>query len=140
MRRYLFDFLVLSFSVTIVLSGCKTKSVSYLKASTFYTPPASAGVYTWWHWMDGNITREGITRDLESMKKQGITGVTILNIGLLGDQDFGIPKVPFASPEWFDMFKWALHEANRLGLSIGAQNCDGWSTSGGPWNTPATSI
>lgn len=108
--------------------------------SEFINPPREAGVHTWWHWMDGNITKEGITKDLEAMHEQGIVQATILNIGLLGDRDFGIPEVKFASPEWFDMFRWALEEANRLEISIGIHNCDGWSTTGGPWISPELSM
>ncbi len=74
------------------------------------------------------------------MKEQGIVQATILNVGLFGDRDFGVKKVIFNTPEWFEMFQWALKEANRLGISIGVHNCDGWSTSGGPWITPEMSM
>jgi len=90
--------------------------------------------------MDNAITKEGITRDLEAMKEQGITGATILNIGLFGERDLGVPQVIFGSEEWYNMFKWALQEADRLGIIIGAHNCDGWSTSGGPWIGPGMSM
>lgn len=103
-------------------------------------PPESVGIYAWWHWLDNAITKEGITRDLEAMKQQGITGATILNIGLFGEKDMGVPQVIFGTDQWYDMFNWALQEANRLGITIGAHNCDGWSTSGGPWITPEMSM
>jgi len=103
-------------------------------------PPESARIYAWWHWLDNAITKEGITRDLEAMKQQGITGATILNVGLFGEKDMGVPQVIFGTDQWYDMFKWALQEANRLGITIGAHNCDGWSTSGGPWITPEMSM
>jgi hypothetical protein len=106
----------------------------------FKSPPREAGVHVWWHWVDGAITREGITKDLEVMKAQGVVQATILNVGLFGDRDFGVARVPFASPEWFAMYRWALHEAARLGITIGVHNCDGWSSSGGPWITPELSM
>lgn len=90
--------------------------------------------------MDKAITREGITRDLEAMKEQGIVGATILNIGLFGGKDFGVPQVAFNTPEWYDMFRFALKEADRLGIEIGIHNCDGWSTTGGPWIKPEQSM
>lgn len=127
-------------SIGLTFAACRKKSVSEINRADFMTPPENSRVYAWWHWMDGNITREGITRDLESMKRQGITGVTILNVGLLDKKFPGIQRVPFASPEWFDRFKWALHEANRLDMTVGAHNCDGWSTSGGPWIAPELSM
>jgi len=97
----------------------------------FQNPPASARPQTWWHWMNGNITREGITADLEAMKNIGLGGATIVNV------DCGIPPGPvkFMSPEWRADFKFAVSEANRLGLELCVENCAGWSSSGGPWNT-----
>ena len=111
-----------------------------LSAERFRTPPREAGVHVWWHWLDGAITREGISKDLEVMKAQGVTEATILNVGLFEGRDFGVPRVLFASPEWFAMYRWALAEAARLGLTIGVHNCDGWSSSGGPWITPELSM
>ena len=100
-------------------------------AAGFLNPPDSAKPQTWWHWMNGNITKAGITADLEAMKQIGLGGATIVNV------DSGIPRGPvnFMSPEWRDDFKFALQEANRLGLEMCVENCAGWSSSGGPWNT-----
>jgi len=99
--------------------------------SGFLNPPNSARPQTWWHWMNGNITKEGITADLEAMKQIGLGGATIVNV------DCGIPHGPvnFMSPEWRTDFKFAVQEANRLGLKLCVENCAGWSSSGGPWNT-----
>jgi hypothetical protein len=132
-RNLLFGFLFLAITCTLHAQ----KQLSYAE---FKSPPDNVKIHTWWHWLDGNITREGITKDLEAMKEQGIVQATLLNVGLFGDKDFGVKKVNFNTPEWFDMFQWALKEANRLGISIGAHNCDGWSTSGGPWITPEMSM
>ncbi len=119
--------------------GCKETGYE-LSNSSFMEPPETAGIYTWWHWMDKAITREGITKDLEAMKDQGIIGATILNIGLFGGKDFGVPQVTFNTPEWYEMFRFALGEADRLGIEIGIHNCDGWSTTGGPWISPEQSM
>ncbi len=104
-----------------------------IDSNNFKNPSEKTKVHAWWHWMDGNVTKEGITKDLESMAKQGIGQVTILNIGYLKNKEIGVKRVAFNSPEWYDHFVWALHEAARLGITVGAHNCDGWSTSGGPW-------
>jgi hypothetical protein len=106
----------------------------------FKNPPQTAKVNTWWHWVNGNISKEGITKDLESMKLQGISQATILNVGSWTPMEIVKPPVKFYTEEWFDMYKWALQEANRLGITIGVHNCDGWSTSGGPWITPEQSM
>lgn len=102
----------------------------------FNHPPDSARPQTWWHWMNGNITKAGITADLEAMKEIGLGGATIVNV------DCGIPRgdVPFMSPEWREDFKFAVQEANRLGLKLCVENCAGWSSSGGPWNTPENAM
>jgi hypothetical protein len=102
----------------------------------FQSPPDSAKPQTWWHWMNGNVTPEGITADLEAMKQIGLGGAEIFN------PDCGIPHgaVQFNSPEWHELFKHAVREANRLGLQIEAHNCAGWSSSGGPWNVPSNSM
>jgi hypothetical protein len=138
--RSIFSISACCLSLFLILSSCSEKTKEKLSQEEFMNPPESARIYTWWHWLDNAITKEGITRDLEAMKQQGITGATILNIGLFGEKDMGVPQVIFGTDQWFDMFKWALQEANRLGITIGAHNCDGWSTSGGPWITPEMSM
>jgi len=139
MNKY-YAYVGLLFLVSISCSSCKTNNSSSLNEQLFLNPPQSAKVHTWWHWMNGNITREGITKDLESMSKQGISQATILNIGLIKYQDSSITRVVFNSPEWHEMFRWALDEASRLNIKIGAHNCDGWNSSGGPWITPEKSM
>lgn len=99
----------------------------------FQSPPASARPHTWWHWMNGNVTKEGITADLESMKKAGIGGFQMFNVAEW------IPDgpAPFMSEKWFEMVQFAAQEADRLGLEMCFHNCAGWSSSGGPWIKPA---
>ena len=140
MTKYVKRPICLFIGLLLIVLSCSTREQKQLSESEFKNPPASVKIHTWWHWLDGNITKEGITKDLEAMKEQGIVQATILNVGLFGDRDFGVKKVIFNTPEWFDMFQWALKEANRLGISIGVHNCDGWSTSGGPWITPEMSM
>lgn len=123
------------------LLACKDNKTSTVPdPKTFKKPPAAYAVHTWWHWMDNAISREGITADLEAMKREGISTATILNVSLFEEKDLGIKPVIFNSPEWYAMFRWALEEAERLGIKIGVHNCDGWSTSGGPWISPELSM
>jgi hypothetical protein len=102
----------------------------------FANPPDSARPHTWWQWMNGNITQEGITADLEAMKQIGLGGATVVNL----DCDIPHGSVQFMSPEWRDDFKFAVQSANRLGFDLSVENCAGWSSSGGPWNNATNAM
>lgn len=95
----------------------------------FAAPPASARPWVYWFFMDGNLSREGITADLESMAEAGIGGLILMEV------DVGIPRGPvkFMSEEWRGLFKHAVEEAERLGLEITLNAGPGWTGSGGPW-------
>ena len=82
-----------------------------LNKSDFQTPPQSTKVNTWWHWMNGNISKDGITENLESMKQQGVVLSSIFDIGLPSNTQLDIPKVKFGTPEWYD----AVCEENNIG-------------------------
>ncbi|MFL5729414.1 MAG: glycosyl hydrolase, partial [Cytophagaceae bacterium] len=99
---------------------------------SFFNPADAARPYTMWFWMNGHVTKEGITNDLEAMKRVGIGGVFNFDAGT------GIPKGPieYLSPAWLELKKHAVNEAARLGLAFTMHNCPGWSSSGGPWITP----
>nr|WP_068890834.1 glycosyl hydrolase [Pedobacter panaciterrae] len=104
--------------------------------SGFKKPPASAKARTWWHWINGNVSKEGITADLEAMKRVGIQEAQVFNV------DQGYPEGPatFLSPKWLELFHFAASEAKRLGLELGFNNSAGWSSSGGPWVTPENAM
>jgi hypothetical protein len=101
-------------------------------AVEFHNPPAQAKPHTWWHWMNGNITKEGITADLEAMKRIGLGGAQIFNVS----ESIPAGAVDYNSPQWRAMVKHAAAEADRLGLELCIHNCAGWSSSGGPWVKP----
>ncbi|WP_068262116.1 glycosyl hydrolase [Rubripirellula obstinata] len=121
------------FSITILLVVATANALASdpLKQG-FRTPPDSAKALTWWHWMNGNVSKEGITEDLESMKRVGVHGAQLFNVNL------GHPpgSTAYLNPEWLDLFKFAAEEADRLGLELAFHNGPGWSSSGGPWVTP----
>ena len=102
----------------------------------FRAPPDAAKPQVWWHWMAGNVTRAGITADLEAMAEAGIGGAILFDAGL--GTRWGVPEgtLAFNTPEWYAAVKFAAEEAKRLGLELGMANCSGWANSGGPWNTP----
>ncbi|HPP25135.1 MAG TPA: glycosyl hydrolase [Phycisphaerae bacterium] len=101
-------------------------------ADGFLHPPDSAKPWAYWWWLDSYATKEGITRDLEEMKRQGIAGVLLFDAG----EGKGSPVGPvFMSDAWRELFKHAIAEADRLGIVVGANICSGWNA-GGTWVTP----
>ena len=131
-------FLILALAGCLACAGflsCPAATSNDL-AQSFVSPPGSARPWVYWFWVNNNITRQGITADLEAMQRVGIGGVLIMAV------DVGAPKGPvtFGSPEWNDLFKFSCEEAARLGLSINMNNDAGWCGSGGPWITPALSM
>ena len=101
----------------------------------FANPPDSARPRTWWHWTGGNVTKEGITKDLEWMRRVGIGGAQ------LADVSFGMgqtveEKIEFGSPAWLEAVRHAASEAQRLGLELAIFSSAGWSETGGPWVKP----
>ena len=127
--------LPMAVSIAVLTFAAAARGADPLRAG-FANPPAVAKPQAWWHWMNGNVSRAGITADLEAMRQVGVGGVTVVNV------DGGIPRgpVPFMSPEWRADFRFAVAEADRLGLSVCVENCAGWSSSGGPWVTPANAM
>lgn len=104
-------------------------------ARGFRTPPDAAKPRVWWHWMNGNVTKEGITRDLEWMKRVGIGGMQMFD-GNLGTPQFVEQRLVWMTPEWKAAFRHAAAEADRLGLEMTMAASGGWSESGGPWVKP----
>ena len=101
----------------------------------FNDPPASARPRVWWHWMNGNVTKEGITADFEWMKRVGIGGVQNFDAALATPQVVE-KRLVFMTPEWKDAFAHAVSLADTLGLEFAIAGSPGWSESGGPWVKP----
>ena len=104
-------------------------------AEAFASPPSSAKPRVWWHWMNGNITQEGITHDLEWMNRIGIGGVQNFDAAL-GTPQVVKERLVFMTPPWQAAFRHAAQTADRLGLEMSIAGSPGWSESGGPWVKP----
>lgn len=99
-------------------------------SSGFLTPPDSIQTSCYWYWISNNISKEGVIRDLQAMKKAGINRAFIGNIGL---ESVPYGKVKMLTDEWWDILHTTLKTATDLGIDIGIFNSPGWSQSGGPW-------
>ena len=104
-------------------------------ATTFAAPPKTARPETWFHLINGNVSKEGITADLEAISAAGISGIQLFhgNIGGRGLWPGVTNPVYCLSAKWEDNILHAATECRRLGLTFRMQNCPGWSMSGGPW-------
>src|SRR5512136_1209081 len=119
-----------------LVAACAAPKKEDPLAAGFVKPPDSARPWVYWFWLNSNITRAGITADLEAMKRVGIGGVLIMEV----DQGAPVGPAAFMGPEWRDLFKFAVAEAGRLGLEINMNDDAGWNGSGGPWITPEQSM
>jgi hypothetical protein len=108
-------------------------------AAGFLQPPEAARPRVWWHWMNGNVTKDGITRDFEWMHRVGLGGVQIFDADI-GTAQYVEQRVAFMTPVWLDHVQYAVQEAGRLGLEVTMTPTSGWSQSGGPWVKPAEAM
>ena len=104
-------------------------------AAAFAEPPQSAKPMVWWHWMNGNITPEGLRKDILWMNRVGIGGFHVFDAGLDSPQIVE-KRLGYMSPEWKEAFAGAIALADSLGMEVAVASSPGWSSTGGPWVTP----
>mgnify|MGYP003290970274 CR=1 FL=1 len=98
----------------------------------FENPGNESRPRVWWHWMDGNITLDGVRKDLQWMQRAGIGGVHNFDAGLLTPQM--IPnRLAYMTPAWCDVFEKAVNMADSMGMEFTIPSAPGWSATGGPW-------
>ncbi len=121
--------------ISVLLLSCSTTQVDSLKQD-FKVPPETAKPGVYWYFMDGNLSRDEMTKDLESMKEVGINNLIFLEVGI------GVPRGPvnFMGEEWQELYVHAVREAERLGIKILLGAGPGWCGSGGPWVKPEESM
>ena len=134
----LLTFALASLLVLTLPTGCSRKVSPGKKslAASFLNPPDSVRPGVYWYFMDGNLSREAMTGDLEAMKEAGIGSVIFLEVNM------GLPRgnVDMMSEEWIGLFAHARSEAERLGITIKLGIGPGWAGSGGPWVKPEQSM
>ncbi|GAA3994161.1 hypothetical protein GCM10022210_55350 [Mucilaginibacter dorajii] len=104
------------------------------------SPPKVYYPETWFHLIGGNVSKKGITADLEAIARSGISGIQLFH-GQFGGPWPGVnPQIACLSPLWEDAIRHTAQECRRLGLRFTMQNCPGWAMAGGPWITPANAM
>ena len=107
---------------------------------SFQTPPKDARPQVWWHWMDGNVSKEGIRKDIEWMKRNGVGGFHQFDAGGVNMPRAAKVKLPYLSDGWKDAFRFALNLADSLDMDVTIASAPGWSSTGGTWVKPEDAI
>ena len=100
--------------------------------SEFQNPPHDSKMQCFFHWQSGHVDKAELTKDLESLKDAGFSGVTLFNVA----EGMCDGPVKYMSPEWWDVYRYMQKECKRLGLEMGVVQGAGWGVSGAPWVTP----
>jgi hypothetical protein len=112
----------------------KHDEAAFLSPSRIYRPG------THFFFIGGNVSKEGITKDLEAIAKAGLSSVSLFH-GQSGPAWPGVqPQITCLSPSWDDAIKYTALECKRLGLELIMNNTPGWATSGGPWIKPSNAM
>ena len=106
----------------------------------FRHPPAAARPWVYWYWLYGAVSDEGITADLEAMQRAGLGGAYLMPVKAPDGPPLVTPPAVQLSPVFWERVRWAMQEADRLGIKLAMHGCDGWSLGGGPWITPENSM
>jgi hypothetical protein len=128
-------YLILFSLFLLVILSCKETQFDLDQKFTSL-PEIVEKPWCYWYWINDDITKEGITKDLEAMKNAGIGAALIGNINTVGVNG----KIPLFSEEWWEHMVYAVTEGHRIGVDIGVFNSSGWSQSGGPWVKPNMSM
>ncbi|VXB96751.1 glycosyl hydrolase [Massilia sp. 9I] len=110
-------------------------SAAAIDIRDFQNPPNSARPRVWWHWLNGNVTKEGIRKDLDWMARSGLGGLQNFDAEMTTPQVVD-KRLVYMSPEWADAFKYAAVLAEERKLEFGVAASPGWSETGGPWVAP----
>lgn len=105
----------------------------------FMNPPSESRPRVWWHWINGNITKDGIYKDLMWMNRIGIGGFHHFDAGTVSSQVVD-NRLGYMDPGWKDAFRYATSLADSLGMEMAVAGAPGWSCTGGPWVTPAQAM
>jgi len=127
----------LTIKILFFVFFCQIASAQ-ISDKTFKNPPSQYGIRCWWWWLNGNVTKEAVTRDLEEMKAKGFSGACIFDAGGQNQRGNGdVPEGPlWGSSAWRELYLHAINEADRLGLVMSLSIQSGWNL-GGPDITAA---
>ena len=136
LKQRIFALSLLAWTAACPADAQQTRSLR----EQFQNPSDEAKPWTFWYWMYGVVSKEGITADLEAMKHAGLGGTYLMPIKGIHEGAQYDGKAQQLTPEWWEMVRFSMEEADRLGLKLGMHICDGFALAGGPWITPKESM
>ena len=136
LKQRIFALSLLAWTAVCPADAQQTRSLR----DQFLSPSDEAKPWTFWYWMYGAVSKEGITADLEAMKRAGLGGTYLMPIKGIHEGAQYDGKAQQLTPEWWEMVRFSMEEADRLGLKLGMHICDGFALAGGPWITPEESM
>ena len=136
LKQRIFALSLLAWTAVCPADAQQTRSLR----DQFLNPSDEAKPWTFWYWMYGAVSKEGITADLEAMKHAGLGGTYLMPIKGIHEGAQYDGKAQQLTPEWWEMVRFSMEEADRLGLKLGMHICDGFALAGGPWITPKESM
>lgn len=125
--------------LSVALLSLSASAASRLEQS-FLNPSYDARPWSFWYWMYGAVTEEGVKADLEAMKNVGLGGTYLMPIKTVEGAPQYEGKAPQLSPEWWRLVGRSMEIADSLGLKLGMHICDGFALAGGPWISPKESM
>ena len=131
-----FGFMISTLLISILVSAATLSGGPDDIITSFQNPSKSARPYVWWHWMDGEVSLEGIKKDLEWMDAVGIAGFHQFDAGGVNMPKAAPFKRPYLSESWKEAFRYAVAKADSLGMEMTVASAPGWSSTGGPWVSP----
>lgn len=139
----------MALAATVMIGGCGTeggstggsqKGIAMLRAEFVHPEGEDVRPWTFWYWMFGAVSEEGIRADLEAMKRVGLGGAYLMPIKSASEWPQYGGRAEQLSDEWWRMVRVSMETADSLGLELGMHICDGFALAGGPWITPAESM
>jgi hypothetical protein len=128
-----------AFALLLAMTSAAAQQSSDPLRDGFENPPSSARSRVWWHWMNGNISKQGIKLDLEWMHRVGLGGFHNFDAALATPQVVD-HRLVYMTPEWKDAFKYATTLADQFGMEEAIAGSPGWSETGGPWVPPSEAM
>lgn len=132
MKKKYTNKIVLKCIASVLFHIISLQSAAQISFDVFKSPPQEMEPWVYWMWVNGNVSKEGVEKDLEAMHRVGINGAIILDV----DQYSPNGPVAYNDEKWQDIFHHTIATAQRLGMEIGANNGAGYWGSGGPWIKP----